>query len=31
MQAAIVAIKANDAVKSGTKVTFQPEWFTLSG
>ena len=31
MQAAIVAIKANDAIRSGTKVTFQPEWFTLSG
>jgi predicted dehydrogenase len=31
MQAAVVAIKANEAIKNGTKVTFQPEWFTLSG
>jgi predicted dehydrogenase len=31
LQAAVVAIKANDAVKNGTKVTFQPEWFTLAG
>lgn len=29
MQAAIVAIKANDAIKSGTRVTFQPGLFTL--
>lgn len=31
LQAAVVAIKANEAIKSGGKVTFQPEWFTLSG
>ena len=31
LQAAVVAIKANDAIKNGTKVTFQPEWFTLAG
>jgi predicted dehydrogenase len=31
LQAAVVAIKANDAVKSGTKVTFQPEWFAVTG
>ena len=31
LQAAVVAIKANDAIKSGTKVTFQPEWFAAAG
>jgi predicted dehydrogenase len=31
LQAAVVAIKANDAVKQGTRVAFQPEWFTLAG
>ena len=31
MQAAVVAIKANEAIKNGSKVAFQPEWFTVSG
>jgi len=31
LQASIIAIKANDAVKNGSKVTFQPEWLTLAG
>jgi predicted dehydrogenase len=31
LQAAVVAIKANDAIKNGTKVTFQPEWLTVTG
>jgi predicted dehydrogenase len=30
-QAAVTAIKANDAIRGGTKVTFQPEWFALTG
>ena len=30
-QAAVVAIKANEAIKAGSKLTFQPEWFNLSG
>lgn len=28
-EATVVGIKANEAVLSGTKITFQPEWFTL--
>jgi len=28
-EATVVAIKANEAVLSGSKVTFQPDWFTL--
>jgi predicted dehydrogenase len=29
LQAAIVALKANEAAQSGTKVTFKPEWFVV--
>ena len=29
LQAAVVAIKANDAIRSGARVTFRPEWFQL--
>jgi predicted dehydrogenase len=29
MQAAIVAIKVNEAIKGNTRVAFQPDWFTL--
>jgi predicted dehydrogenase len=29
-QAAVVAIKANEAVMTGTKITYQKEWFTLA-
>jgi predicted dehydrogenase len=29
LQAAVVAIKANDAIKSGARVAFKPEWFQL--
>ena len=28
-EATVVGIKANEAVLSGSKVTFQPDWFTL--
>lgn len=28
-EATVVALKANEAVLSGSKVTFQPDWFTL--
>jgi predicted dehydrogenase len=28
-QAAVVAIKANEAVNSGSKIAFQPDWFEL--
>src|SRR5207247_7229683 len=27
LQAAVVAIKANDAIRSGARLTFRPEWF----
>lgn len=29
LQAAVIAIKANEAVRNKTKVTFQPEWFAV--
>jgi predicted dehydrogenase len=28
-QAAVVAIKANEAISTGTRITYQPAWFTL--
>ncbi|NLC56616.1 MAG: Gfo/Idh/MocA family oxidoreductase [Armatimonadetes bacterium] len=29
LQATVVAIKANEAITTGQKITFQPEWFAL--
>jgi hypothetical protein len=28
-EATVTAIKANEAVLSGSKILFQPDWFTL--
>mgnify|MGYP002633396108 CR=1 FL=1 len=30
-QATVVVIKANEAVKTGTKIVFKPEWFSIDG
>lgn len=30
-QATVVAIKANEAIRTGTKIQFKPEWFSIEG